>query len=831
MQLNIIESIQQQSTGFNFNSLLPLQNHVYLATSTGSIVIYDNQLQLIKTIENFNNGAIDKILSIQDTLITLSNGIVSIYDLTTLQLLESLPFKQVLNISKYNDFLGISTKSLIIIYHYTQGQFEVIKQFKTMDKPLEFEFINQDSIIYGSNSQFYYYNNNQSIKLPFKSQFSIFNQISNIIPYDGIVILNKGSQILKYNYIENTSTTINLSFIPNHIISIKPFLICCTKNHIHILDSNHLSLYQTIHIPTIQQISYINNEIIIISQNKIHQFKLSSFDKIINQLTKLDQSKSIEFINQLSPSQYPEKSLKLRSLEIEIAKTQFYEQNYKFAIQKFIDFIAPPMIVLNLYPSYLTGIKSDKEQEEPQIDSQAISYLINYLSDIRRKFNKVLGSQDNTIEFLDSKLNIESFTQGTYSINEIQSSVDTALFKCYLELNSGLIGSLVRIDNYCDPDLVINTFKSKNMINELIDFYNKKSMHKQALELLFELSQDSKDPGAIVSYIQKNLKNDHLDLILEYSDWCISISESWAIEIFINSLYSETFNKFKVWKYLNTKSINLEKIYLEFIIEELDEQSKILNTRLIEIYFELLSNDTKPESIYFNKLQKSLQFQNYDFLKTLEILSKYQENNSLNLLKTFILKNLGNHKESLNILVKQLNSPHEAINYAQSLFNTDDDAQKWVLFLINLFWDYNKDKSSIMELLSKSQNSIQLIDILNTLPIDLKISEIEQVLIKNLRLQRKFYTKSLLTKNLSTLEALKIEDELFQKQSGSVEIILNETRCKQCNAFLGNSVLKKFPNNDLIHFGCLKNYEQELEFKMRSRKLKTIKLKDYKLEV
>lgn len=844
--VEVVELLSEHKTDLNATSVLLKDGYIYVGTNGGALVIYEitlqNKLSEKRRIPNLVNGSIESIMGIEDAFVVLSNGSVSIFDTTTISLQETLPFKQISHISSYkskkSSYLAISTKFMIIVYIWTGDQFEVIKQYKLQDKIITFEIITEELIIAASNSQFYSLRPSSPFepkRIQFHSQYSFFNQQTSIIPSGNEVLLAKGSHASKiglYDVVDFKGT--HWDFNPQSIEFISPFLLLFTGNHVRFMDFANLKIYQTLPIAKVSLFHSQGEKIVFTSRDSILLYQFGPLEKIINVLEKENLQQAIELVQQLNISQYADKSLKLRSLEIESGIQLFNSKRYAAAIRKFSEFMAPPMKVISLFPSYISGKASpgksanhEDEDDTHDFDPMAIQLLTHYLSDIRRKFNKVLVAEGNEIDYHDSKLTPSAFTEDKYSLDEIRTLIDSTLFRCYTEMNSGLIGSLVRVDNYCDTDLVVSTFKSKNMINELIDFYYKKELHEEALELLVKLSKDSNLPDLVVKYLQK-LKNDNLGLVLKYADWPISIMESYGIEIFLNSQYAESFNKKQVIDYLASKSQNLERIYLEYIIVELGDETRVFNTRLVEIYYECLKHeDDKQDSIYYKKLYTFLQSGNYDASQVLKMVPN-DEHDHLRLLKTFILKRLGHHEEALKILVLEIHDSKSAIHYINELFSKDTKlGTKYFLRLITLFWK-NDDKASILQLLSTSKDSnIPLVDILKTLPPDFKVFEIEQVLIKSLRLQQRFNSFSNLSKNLRVVENVKIEEQLLDLQKQKVEVISNETKCQVCRSFLANSVLSRFPDGTLVHFGCAKAYESLKDSENKNIKLKTIKLKDY----
>lgn len=843
---DIVRLLSEQKVTFTISSVLLNGELILVGTNDGALVIYEitseNQILEKTRIPSVVNGSIEKILHIEGSYVLLSNGLVSVFDTTTISLQETLPFKQISHITSYKSskgsYLAISTKFMIILYISEKDQFEVIRQYKLQDKIVTFEIIDEELIVAASNSQFYSLRSSapqEPKKIQFHSQYSFFNQQTSIIPNLGEVLLAKGAHASKIGIRDTVDTnTIHWEINPHSVKFLSPFLLLLSGNHVRFMDFGKLKIYQELSIPKVAHFDKQEDIMVFGSKDSLYLYQRRPFEQIIETLESKEINQAIELIDQLTVEQFPNKSLKLRSLEIEVGAKLFKSQNYAGAIRKFSEYIAPPMKVIGLYPPEISGSKTTEgeheQQEEPHnVDIKAVQLLTHYLTDIRRKFNKVLSAEGQQLDYLDSKLTPSSFTEDKYSVDEIRVAVDSTLFRCYTKLNSGLIGSLVRVDNYIDTKLVIDTFKSKNMLNELIDFYYKKGLHEQALSLLVELSNQSHNPDLVVKYLQK-LKNEDIKLIFKYADGPINEMESYGIEIFLNSQYAEGFNRQRVVKYLSSKSQNLERIYLEYIIVELGDKTKVFNTKLVEIYFDCLNAENESQdSIYYKKLYTFLQTGNYDASQILKIAPDNE--NHLKLLKTFILKKLGKHEELLKILVLELNESTQAIHHVNELFKEDPKlGTKYFLRLITLFWQ-NKSKASIIQLLSTSKDSnIPLIDILKTLPPDFKIFEIEQVLIKSLRLQQKLDNFSTLSRNLRRVENVKIEEKLLELQKEKVEVIANETRCQICNSYLANSVLSRFPDGTVVHFGCTKAYQSLIEDHNKIKKLKTIKMKDYTIK-
>ena len=72
-------------------------------------------------------------------------------------------------------------------------------------------------------------------------------------------------------------------------------------------------------------------------------------------------------------------------------------------------------------------------------------------------------------------------------LENVQQIVDTCLLKTFLATNETLVGSLVRVQNYCNIEETEQLLIEFRKFHELIDFYFSKGLHFKALALLKKL--------------------------------------------------------------------------------------------------------------------------------------------------------------------------------------------------------------------------------------------------------------------------------------------------------------------------------------------------------
>ena len=177
--------------------------------------------------------------------------------------------------------------------------------------------------------------------------------------------------------------------------------------------------------------------------------------------------------------------------------------------------------------------------------------------------------------------------------------IDTTLFRSYMFSQPALAGSLFRLPNFCDPDVVNEKLLEHSRYTELVDFFWGKKLHKEALELLRRFGTATKpDPAAptlhgpdrAIQYLQ-GLPPSEIDLILEHAQWTLDANPGYAMEIFIGDTEnSENLPRDQVLSFLRKQGPKLEAQYLQHIINELGDVTQDFQNRLIELYVQNLTH-------------------------------------------------------------------------------------------------------------------------------------------------------------------------------------------------------------------------------------------------
>lgn len=333
----------------------------------------------------------------------------------------------------------------------------------------------------------------------------------------------------------------------------------------------------------------------------------------------------------------------------------------------------------------------------------AVRELQGYLADVRRRFQRFLnpngtlraGSlhQNGEIDEFEESVRMLLGLSGEFEETEFEQRllenaklVDTTLFRAHMYATPSLAGSLFRIANFCDPDVVMEKLEESGRHNELIDFYFGKKMHRRALELLRKFGQPEAEeegegkedddawahlrgPKRTIAYLQ-HLSPEYIDLILEFAEWPIRAAPELGMEIFLaDTENAETLPRYQVIDFLEkVGNSDLAIRYLEHVIEELNDLSPDLHQRLANLYVDKLEKHKSGKARFASEhefqacKEKLLAFlkssDQYSPAKMLDRLSR--DDPDFYEAKAVALSKMGLHRQALEIYVFKLQAHEKA---------------------------------------------------------------------------------------------------------------------------------------------------------------------------
>ncbi|CAG7849163.1 SubName: Full=Related to Vam6/Vps39-like protein involved in vacuolar morphogenesis {ECO:0000313/EMBL:CCA68795.1} [Serendipita indica DSM 11827] len=413
------------------------------------------------------------------------------------------------------------------------------------------------------------------------------------------------------------------------------------------------------------------------------------------------------------------------------------------------------------------SVQAVASQEKPDTNSKdyrdSIDGLLEYLSDNRRKITGALAalniasSQDVKISRLSEVsvgeiLALPDAAPGALTPEQLfrfAQIVYTALFKAYLVVRPGLIGSLCRIDNWCEVSEVENELRARGKFTDLMYLYQGKKMHDEALRLLKDLGEKETDKDEkldpTVTYLQK-LGPEYLALIFDGAKWVLSHDYDKGFQIFTSEEHD--LPRDDVANFLEDIDPRLSIRYVEYLIDERKESSGDFHDRLGELYLHCaldpkLSPDDRDKSA-----QRLITF--------LETSTHYHPDRILASLpgdklleaRAILLGRLGEHKAALSIYVYQMSNFSKAEEYCKMVHLANPDQRGIFMMLLKLYLRPENLRTSdptspkipylrpALDLISRHSPRLDAVETLQLLPPLVTASDVSEYLCEALRTPR-----------------------------------------------------------------------------------------------
>ncbi|KAF8604609.1 hypothetical protein BDV93DRAFT_537690 [Ceratobasidium sp. AG-I] len=392
--------------------------------------------------------------------------------------------------------------------------------------------------------------------------------------------------------------------------------------------------------------------------------------------------------------------------------------------------------------------------------------------------------------------------------------VDTALFRLYLISKPIFIGSLCRVDNWCEVAEVEEALRARKKFAELIDLYRGKKMHAKALDLLYDLSQEEDDPldkyQPSIRYLQK-LGPEYLELIFKSARWIFEVKPDMAFDIF--TAEEVELPRGAVADYLESIDPALCIKFIEYLFGERQEESKVFGDRLAELYLRSTVKYKKARSPESERLySKLLAFVNTSQFYDPERLYALLPPGDLHEARAIVLGKVGNHHGALEIYVNKLQDYTEAEEYCKRVYQTEPDTHGVFLTLLKIFLQPTSPTAPsllrpALDLISRHSPRIDPVETLQLLPPLVTASDLRTFLHEALRAPR--------------VDA-RVERELWLARNQQADrrvaalharrVRVTDSRiCPQCNKRLGNSVVAvHMPRGEVTHYQCREAFSKRL---------------------
>ncbi|WVO14727.1 hypothetical protein L204_102365 [Cryptococcus depauperatus] len=466
---------------------------------------------------------------------------------------------------------------------------------------------------------------------------------------------------------------------------------------------------------------------------------------------------------------------------------------------------------------------------EDLVSKEAFEALMYFLSDRRQKLTGAISSSsyplpsEASLPPLSSLSASEQRALPSLPFNELENGqqllrmaqiIYTGLIKVYLVARPVLVGSLCRIENWCDVQEVEGLLKEKKKFGDLIDLYQGKKMHKKALSMLHELAKEEDDPldryPPTISYLHK-LGPDYLDLILESSKWIFQEAPSQALSIFTaDELEVDLLPRDKITAFLEQKFPESCMKYLEHLIYNMGEKGVDYHDKLACF---LLADSRK-------KIQGKVS-ESYDkFLQFLIFSSHYRPYRLMNQLKgdempearAILLGRMGKHEEALKIYVYKLEDYYAAESYCMRTYPDKSDI---FLILLQLYLrpssvNHAHLLAPALSLVSKHSTSLPPFSVLNLLPPLVGLTDVSQFFIRTIREQFRKRVEGRVVRQIGRARKEQVDAGLMRLDTKRVRVT-DQRICPQCHKRLGMSAIAVHtPRGEVTHLHCKDKFSAKL---------------------
>ena len=913
-------------------SILLHGDQLLVGLSTGSLRIYrvneDAPTELLREYEKFSKYKVDQLAIFKEAnvLISLSNALCSLHDLSTYDLQEQLGktkgatlFAVTSNIVNDDNVpvlvskLAVAVKRRLVLWTWHDGESSgEPKEIALASSIKSLTWASGTKVIAGLTANYVLVDvESQVVKVivgpgsigeagqdsKFGTGTMSYIGMASMVPPPLATGLSEKEMLLardiNTHFIDRDGEAIGRRQIPwraapEAVGYSYPYLLALQDSKLEIRNPQTLTQLQSIDLPSATKLQVPNPNIslahlgkgfLVASERTIWRISGLSYDTQIEALIEGGNfDEAISLVEMMEETLIHDKNGRLRQINMLKAQKLFDDKLFRDSLDLFAEVTSPPDSVIRLYPEVIAGdiarpestspspVRSHKKTAssasnrsktkdsdqrsltgsvkstvEPALSEkdlkEAVRGLQGYLADVRRRLHRVFNPDQSVKEpselpsedeqLLRDLLEIKSLDQPAVAekIFDLARLVDTTLFRAHMFATPSLAGSLVRLPNFCDPEVVMAKLEETGRRNELIDFLYGKRLHRQALERLQKLGKsEDKDsplhgPARTVAYLQ-NLPPELIHLILEFSRWPVETDPDLAMQIFTaDTENAETLPRSQVLAFLESINKKLALKYLEHVIDDLNDLSPDLHQRLVTLYLELLKSSSSDEEETLEKFVSLLRTsEQFSPAKILDKLPK--EDERFNESRAVLLRKLGQHKAALQIYVFKMRDLARAEEYCNQVYLEDkseptklisrrmstnpvDEEPSIYQVLLNLYLNPPKSEKILLgpavELMARHGARLPASSTLDMIPTDLLVKELEFYFRGRIRNANTVMKDSSVEVSLRKVDALHVSAALLVGDIAgnggrARKVRVDEDRiCGVCHKRLGGSVISVFP--------------------------------------
>ncbi|TVU45380.1 hypothetical protein EJB05_04867 [Eragrostis curvula] len=679
------------------------------------------------------------------------------------------------------------------------------------------------------------------------------------------------------------------------------------------------ALVQTVVLRDVQKLVQTDNCILAALSNSVYGLLPVPIGAQIVQLTASGEfEEALALCKLLPPEDSNLRAAKESSIHIRYGHFLFDSGSYEEAMEQFSDSHVDITYVLSLYPSivlpqtHIIG-EHDKLQDMPELAREssdvtdemesyslqlhesddkspleikkmshnALTALVKYLQKKRSGIIErataevteevVSGAVHHSLILSDSykskKPNKKRAQTHTSSIaREMATVLDTSLLQALiLTRQSSGATELLKGLNFCDLKICEEFLKERNEYLVLLELYRSNGMHREALQLLNQLVEESKseigntdfnkkfNPQMIIEYLRPLCRSDPM-LVLESSLYVLERNPSETIELFL----SENVPADLVNSYLKQHAPNLQSTYLELMLSMSETGiNPNLQNELVQLYLSEVLDWYKILKEEGNWTEKTYSPTRKKLISTLESNSGYNTDLLLKRLpqdslfeeRAILYGKINQHLRALSLYVHKLQMPERAVAYCDRVYEEGGQQPSKSNIYFNLLQIYLNPRKAQKEFEQK------IIPVASQLPGNQKVSSAAKVRMGRtgkkvveiegaddvrfspsgtdsgrsdgdgddvsdggpIMLNEALELLSQRWDRINGAQALRllprdtklqVKEDLYKRRQAAVKID-GDSMCSLCHKRIANSAFAIYPNGQtLVHFVCFRESQQ-----------------------
>lgn len=768
--------------------------------------------------------------------------------------------------------VAVCVKRQLLLFTWLDAEFEGERHFDCPDRAKEAAFLTGTCIVVGMTNDFVSVDTTTGTVEAMPLPISSFGAVSTTMGYLGSraprpILTRTSDQMLLVRDVQSSfidaqcnileTKSVNWQTAPEFVGYTYPYLIVVLKSKVEVRNSKSGTLLQNFDLAGIQILNDGKN-LFLSSAHKVIRLTPVSYAEQVEKLIATDQlMEALSLLSILDSVLLDDKAALVRRTKELRARDLFHQEQFDASMDLFSESWSIPSVVVKMLPrledsrteSTLTNhsdvsvaeakeqtLNADKSQAslDTAASSQKVTEIVPALNDpdspvsraAYRSLSTYLARTRRLLtRFLSNPPSASSEDQ-YYSpwpqcmpltSTQIEGELgiaDTSLLRIYIMISPGLVGSLVRLPNRCDPAVVKDYLVEEDRWKELVDFYYSKNLHTDALTL----AKDKDAVNMAIQYLQR-LDVTNWNVITAFAPWVLTTSttqakaegqddgerdeadDNPAMDIFTEaSREAESFDREQVVDFLTSIDSKFGVEYLEFLINTQNDSNPRFSEALITLYI---------SSLQVIPLLQFLSSERNSSVPT-RIYSKLPHTPDFYEARAVVLAMMHNLAKALEIFVYKIRVPHRSEAFAASQYAKFPDSFE---MLLTLYLTPSKAGEDVMvaealDLLARHGPRLSSSLILDTLPPSITVSAVTTYFTSSLRSTLSTYHSRLIESKLRDTALVNLQVEVTRKRQRSV-LVTDDRVCASCHKRLGNSVVAVFPDSRVVHYGCQRRYELE----------------------